>query len=136
VRATEQRLAGRRAASGARLKAHVSWQNMYPKLRCPKCGKRVTPFWFDAEWAQALSYGAGELAAWVIGIALVATGYFISVWALLALLAVVVLLVMPSVYWRVIARGRYYCSRCDLVFPRERLFPREAAGSPNGGSAS
>jgi hypothetical protein len=108
---------------------------MYPKLLCPKCGRRVAPFWFDAEWARALAFGAGEIVVWVLVVAVVVAGFLLSVWALLALLTVALLLVIPSVYWRVIARGRFYCARCDIVLPRERLFPRESV-APNGDAAS
>jgi hypothetical protein len=109
---------------------------MYPKLRCPKCGRRVAPFWFDAEWARALALGAGEVVAWVVAAAVVVAGFLLSVWVLLALLSVAVLLVIPSVYWRVIARGRFYCARCDTVLPRERLYPRESVAQTNGDAAS
>ena len=112
---------------------------MYPKLRCPKCGRRVAPFWFDAEWARALALGAGEVIAWAVA-ALVAVvslaGFLLSVWVLVALLGVALLLVIPSVYWRVIARGRFYCAKCDTVLPRERLFPRESLSQTDGDAAS
>ena len=56
-------------------------------------------------------------------------GLLLSAWVLLALLSVALLLAIPSVYWRVIARGRFYCARCDIVLPREQLFPRESVAS-------
>ena len=123
------------STSGPPLISDVSWQYMYPKLRCPKCGRRVAPFWFDAEWARALAFGAGEVVVWIVVAAVVVAGFLLSVWVLLTLLSVALLLVIPSVYWRVIARGRFYCARCDTVLPRERLFPRESV-APNSDPAS
>jgi hypothetical protein len=96
-----------------------------PALRCPKCARRVAPFWLDADWARAMAWGAGEVAAYGVAVVLVLAGALLPAWALLCLLGLALGLVIPSVYWRVIARGRFYCSNCDTVWPRERLFPRE-----------
>ena len=97
-------------------------------------GRRVLHRVVD-DIARALAFGAGEIVVWVLVVAVVVAGFLLSVWALLALLTVALLLVIPSVYWRVIARGRFYCARCDIVLPRERLFPRESA-APSGDAAS
>jgi len=109
---------------------------MHPKLRCPKCGHRVAPFWLDAEWARAIAWGTGELAAYLVAIVIVIAGLLLPAWGLVALFGVALLLVIPSVYWRIIARGKFYCSKCDVVLPRERLFPREEGRIASGDSAS
>ena len=108
---------------------------MATALRCPRCGQRVAPFWLDADWARSMAYGAGELAAYVIAIVLALLGILLPGWALLSLLVLAFAVIMPSIYWRVIARGRFYCSKCDVVWPRERLFPREGTKT-NGNVAS
>jgi hypothetical protein len=78
----------------------------------------------DQEWACALAWGGGEVAAYLVALALVVAGIVLPGWALMAAMLVALLLVIPSVYWRVIARRRFYCEKCDVVLPRERLYPR------------
>ena len=73
---------------------------------------------------------------WLVVIVMVLAGVLLSSLAFIAILAVALLLVMPSVYWRVIARGKYYCSRCDIVLPRDRLFPRKEGAHTHGDPAS
>ena len=83
-----------------------------------------------------MAWGAGEVAAYGVAIVLVFLGVLLPGWALLGLLVFALALIIPSVYWRVIARGRFYCSKCDTVWPRERLFPREEGAKTNGTVAS
>lgn len=97
----------------------------YPKLRCPECGRRVAPFWMDVDFVTAMTYGAGEVTAFLLALGLVAGGALVSEWARLPLILAAVVVVMPAVYWRLISRGRFYCAKCDTVLPRSRVYPRE-----------
>jgi hypothetical protein len=98
---------------------------IYPKLRCPKCGRRVAPFWMDLDSVSAMTYGAGEATAYLLAIGLLAAGALVPEWARVPLAVTAVLVVMPAVYWRLISRGRFYCAKCDTVLPRSRVYPRE-----------
>ena len=90
----------------------------------------------DTEWARALAWGAGEATAYFVAIVLAIIGALLPVWGVLVLAVLALGLVIPSVYWRVVARGRFYCSKCDTVWPRQRLFPREEDTKTDGTIAS